>query len=251
MFRSLVVVLFGLSILFTSAFAQESSWDKSLAFPPAMRERDVLLAQMEMLPENINRTKVVLLSEHVAEKESGIYAEIRFVSAQSRDKALERNLFTKQIYIEKSLNDEYSIYFMGYHDQEFRSGGIGLARKFGDFQLGLGIGSAKYDGLSRTVVNPWVFYESGKWSALVTADHYSKEEVEPWWYKGYVEYKMTDQFFAGVYGEKGSGLGPMLGIRPVEGLKLWVSVPIVSTPKRDENGEVSGKKLFVGLTYEF
>ncbi len=233
-----------LMVSFTTV-AQAQQWYGGLAFPPALSEEMQTIAALEAVAE---KPKVVLASEYEKEKSSSsdVIGEVRIVSMRSRDKDIQGNLLMKQIYLEKPFGDNgFSVYFSGYHDSEFRSGSVGAAKQLGDFQLGFGIGSAWYDNMSHTMLNPWVYYQKENDTALITCEHYSKEATEPWFCKGYVERKFGD-FLVGAYGEKGSGIGPMLGYYLMDGVKMWVSVPTWNKPN-----DGSGFKTFIGLTVEF
>lgn len=184
-------------------------------------------------------------SEKEKSVSSDIIGEVRIVSMRSRDKDVQGNLLMKQVYLEKPISDGVSVFFFGYHDKEFHSGSVGLAKQVEDWQFGFGAGTAKYEKLSRFVVNPWLYYHKDTDSAVLSCEHYSKERDEPWFCKGYVERKFGD-FLAGAYGETGSGTGPMVGYYLMDNVKLWASVPVVNKPR-----DGSGFNTFVGLTVKF
>lgn len=180
-----------------------------------------------------------------AEIDSGVSGEIRLVSMQSRDKSLQDNLFSKELYLEKAMTDGFSAFGAAYHNKEFESAYLGIARQSGDVQVAIGIGSARYNGLSRLVVNPWLYYHTDQYTGLLTAEHYNNEPYDPWFYKGYIERKFDGNYLIGLYGEKGMGAGPMVGIYLGSHAKIWASAPITSRPNQ------GGMRSLLGLTFEF
>jgi hypothetical protein len=128
-------------------------------------------------------------------------------------------------------------------DQEFRSVYLGLARQFGDLQLGLGAGNAWYDGRRHATVNPWLYWERDGVEAFTSAERYAREDKAPWFYKGYVRARIGDAIFAGVHGEKDFGIGPLIGWAGGN-VKLWSAVPLVGRAKE-------GARLVAGVQVEF
>jgi hypothetical protein len=202
-------------------------------------------------------SSIETLAETQTERDSasdaslGLYGEIRIVSMRSRNREVQRDLFSKQFYLEKEFSNDFSLWGMLYHDEEFRSGYLGLAKKLGGFQIGIGMGPAQFDGFKHNSLAAWSYYHAGPWSALVSYEYYKKraeeEEKEPLFYKAYAERRFGNGFLLGAYGEKGSGFGPMAGWYLWDKAKLWVSVPVLNRP----SGENGGVKAFAGLTVEF
>jgi hypothetical protein len=180
-----------------------------------------------------------------AELDHGVSGEIRLVSMQSRDKSIQDDLFSKELYLERALADGYSAFGAAYHNQEFESAYLGIAKQFGDAQVALGVGRARYDDISRLVVNPWLYYHANQYTGLFTAEHYSNEPDDPWYYKGYIERKFNDSYLVGLYGEKGMGAGPMVGMYLGSQTKIWATAPIISRPNQ------GGMRTLFGLTFEF
>lgn len=180
-----------------------------------------------------------------AETDSGVSGEIRLVSMQSRDKGARADVFSRELYLEMALADGLSAFVIAYHDKAFESASLGIAGQLGDLQAGIGAGKARYDGSSHLVVNPWLYYQSGKYTGLLTADHYGNEAVTPWFYHGYIERNLDDRYLAGVYGEKAIGAGPMMGMYLGGLARIWVSVPVVSRPSQ------GGMRSLLGLTFAF
>jgi hypothetical protein len=76
----------------------------------------------------------------------------------SKDKSVQRSLSTVSAYLEYEMADDISVFVVGYLDQEFRSATVGLSRKVGHLQLGLGVGQATFDEMNHAVLNPWAYY---------------------------------------------------------------------------------------------
>lgn len=196
----------------------------------------------------ISVTSPVCADEAVApeaEAGHGLSGELRLVSMQSRDKRVQQSLFTKELYVEAALAEGVSAFGIVYHDREFESASLGLARQLGDFQIGVGVGKARYDGTSHLVVNPWLYYQSDNYTGLLTADHYSNETDSPWYYHGYIERRLIDRNLVGLYGDKDVGAGPMVGMYVGGRAKVWVSVPMIYQPSQ------GGMRSLLGLTFEF
>jgi hypothetical protein len=153
-------------------------------------------------------------------------------------------LLATQIYAEKALPlQDVSAFLVVHHDKEFRSVYAGLARQFGDLQLGIGFGNAWYDNRRHPTLNPWLFYSRDDIEAFVSAEHYSREGEAPWFYKGYVRHRISDSVFVGAHGEKDFGVGPHIGWGSGS-FKIWSVVPVADRPK-------DGSRLAVGLQVEF
>lgn len=155
-----------------------------------------------------------------------------------------RSLLATQLYAEKPLpGREVSVFLVANRDQEFRSVYVGLAKQFGDLQLGIGFGNAWYDSRRHLTLNPWLFYRRDDFEAFASAERYSREDRAPWFYKGYVRGRITDSIFAGTYGEKDFGAGPLIGWGSGS-FKIWSAVPVAGRPK-------DGARLVVGMQVEF
>ena len=147
-----------------------------------------------------------------------------------------KSLLATQLYAEKPLPvQDMSAFLIAYHDQDFRSVYAGVARKFGDLQLGVGFGNAWFDGIRHPTVNPWLYYANGDVEAYLTAEHYARDDHAPWFYKGCASRYVANSFFVGAYGEKDVGVGPMIGWRN-GGFRIWAAVPVVSRPETGARG---------------
>lgn len=112
---------------------------------------------------------------------------------------------------------------------------VGLARKLGDLQLGVGVGNAWYDQPRHPAINPWLFYVWDDVEALLYVERYGGNHQAPWSYKGHASKRMGDSFFVGAYGGKDVGAGPMIGWRN-RNFRLWDTVPVVSRPEAGARG---------------
>ncbi len=225
------------------------TWDRSLAVPPTMSADEVALAEMELLPENVNMTFVAYASQHGQKYEGEQVDEFRpYVEVQltyRTGRKSQGDLFGRQVYLENPLGDSgYSVWASGYKDQEFKSVLVGIAKKEGNWQVGLGLGSAWYDEKRRNVVSPWLFYSSDEYEGLLLAERYMGDSKDPWFYKGYAKMKVGD-FGIGVYGEKGMGIGPMLSYKLTKSMELWGTVPVAKKPSE------GGFGLLIGFKWSF
>lgn len=154
------------------------------------------------------------------------------------------SLLTTQIYAEKALPvRDVSAFLALYQDKEFRSAYAGLARKFGDLQIGLGVGNAWYDQIRHPTINPWLYYATDDADIYLTAERYSRESTAPWFYKGYATWRIADSISIGAYGEKDLGAGPMIRWRSGS-FRIWAAVPVVSQPE-------AGARGVAGIQIEF
>ncbi len=213
------------------------TWDRALACPPEWSASEIALAEVEVLPENWNKTKVAYASDYgqkLEEKsdEPTPYFEVSGTTRRGNDPA--NSFGSIGFYGELPIGgDGWALWLSGSQDPAFRGSYIGFAKKFGNWQLGLGTGSVHYGEQNRSVQNPWVYYSSDEYEALAHAEHYGKEyEDNPWWHKAYIEKKVGDWGF-GLYGESGMGTGPRVSYKITPNLKVWVTVPIWKQPETD------------------
>lgn len=175
--------------------------------------------------------------------ESPFYGRLDLTHQASKDTEVQRSLSGKIIYGEYKLSEKFSVTFTGYHDQEFWSVYPGVAFQATDeVQLGFGGGRARYDGQNWTVMNPWMYYEKGEVKAFLYAEYTWKDKEEPWYFKGYLRKDLGEKFFAGIYGEKFLGIGPMLGMKLAPGIELWAMIPLI---------DKADMRMMAGLSIEF
>jgi hypothetical protein len=155
-----------------------------------------------------------------------------------------KSLLGTQLYAEKPLPiRDLSAFLVAYHDQDFHSIYAGVARTFGDLQLGIGIGNAWYDDRHHLAVNPWLFYAGENVEAFLSAEHYASDDQAPWFYKGHVSKRIAGSISVGAYGEKDLGAGPLIAWRNGS-FRIWGAVPVVSRP-------AAGARGVAGVQVEF
>lgn len=231
--------------IFVLLFAVWASWaaafDASLASPPSLSQNDVALAENEMLPENVLRTHTVYASDN-PDDSKGVYAEVLVATRAGRKSA--DGYTSGTLYVEIPLSEsDVSLWGTAYYDPSFRGVYTGLAKKFDNLQVALGVGSAWYDGARYNVINPWIFYSSDEYESLFMAEHYIHDTEKPWYYKGYLQRKVGADWLLGIYGEKDFGVGPMATWNVSKGVRLWGAIPLAYTPNEEKMKLIFGIKL--------
>lgn len=183
-----------------------------------------------------------------ASRGSGFSGEVQLTYQVSRNKSEQHSLFGKILWLQQELPNSNGVSAFGqvYHDFEFEEVVAGVAKKFGGFEFGLAGGTARYDNKSHPEIMMYGWYsnEDSSIEASAYIERYFRENDEPWFFKGHIE-KSFGKFFAGAYGEKGLGLGPMLGFYPHDSVKMFVMVPVVWQPNEGKmRGMVSVTILF-------
>lgn len=178
-----------------------------------------------------------------SENDAALIGEVQVSYQAARNSSVQRSLFRQFAYLEKPINTEYSVFGSAYQDQEFKTLGIGVARKFGDFQVGLGIGKAYYDGENHTMPHGFVYYAHENDEGLLSVEKYLKESVDSTFVKGYYS-RQFGSWIAGMYGETGMGVGLLVGYKLTKTVKLTFVVPAVAKPDH-ENGGVKFKMTLV------
>ena len=174
----------------------------------------------------------------------GVNGEIQVVGYISKDKSVQRSLSTVSAYLEYEMADEVSAFVVGYLDQEFRSATVGLARKVGDLQLGLGVGQATFDEMNHVVLNPWAYYADDHYKGYLHYELYRNGSTHSDFMKGYA-LKHFDVIWLGVHAETDFGIGPRVEAKLADGLRLWGVVPVAHQPTE------GAMKAMIGLTAEF
>lgn len=244
------IVLSYVAVFSSMAFAAEGNHE--LAKPPEVSAEWIALADAE----DLEKRHTVLASayfskEEKEEKTDELYAQLLFTYHASGSEG-KRSLFGQQLYLEKGIpgTDDLSVWGVAFHDQEFRSAYAGLAKKIGNWSVALGVGSAWYDGVRHTAINPWAYYVADGLEVFLTAEHYySREEANSWYYKGYLTKKLSESFFAGIYGEKDVGIGPMIGWQWNERIKFSLAIPLMHRPSIDS--EAGRTKAIASVSIEF
>ena len=149
-----------------------------------------------------------------------------------------------RLYIEKPLNEAWSIFGTAYTDSEFDSLYVGIARTFGDVQVGISAGPARYEGQVRRTWNPWIWGSSGLYEYLLDYE-YTEDDRNPGYTRGYV-HRRFGNWIAGLNGESYTGTGPMFGKYFFEDrVKAWVSIPVFDTQEED------AVQVVLGITITF
>lgn len=188
-------------------------------------------------------TLVLIIGGELARAE-GITGEIQVVGIASKDRNTQRSLTGVTLYLEYEMTSEASVFAVGYHDQEFRSETIGLARKLGDWQLGLGVGHAAFDDMNHLVINPWAYYADDDYKGYLHYESYRNGSAHSRYMRGYV-LKNIGSFSLGAHAEMDFGVGPRVEAKLSDGLRLWGVIPIANRPIE---GSMKG---MIGLTAEF
>jgi hypothetical protein len=174
----------------------------------------------------------------------GLTGEIQWVSVPSEDKREQQSLSEISIYLEYEVADPVAIFFVGYHDQEFRSATLGLAQKMGDWQLGLGMGRAEFDDMNHLVINPWAYYADDEYTGYLHYESYRNGRAHSDFMKGYA-LRHFGAFSLGAHAEMDFGLGPRVEVMLSEGVRLWGVVPVAHKPTE------GAMKAMIGLTAGF
>ncbi len=174
----------------------------------------------------------------------GVNGEIQVVGYISKDKSVQRSLSTVSAYLEYEIADEVSVFVVGYLDQEFRSATVGLSRKVGHLQLGLGVGKATFDEMNHAVLNPWAYYADDDYKGYLHYEVYRNGSTSSGFMKGYA-LKHFDVISLGLHAETDFGIGPRVEAKLADGLKLWGVVPVVRQPTE------GAMRAMIGLTAEF
>lgn len=166
------------------------------------------------------------------------------MTVPSNDQRVQRSLTEISVYLEYGLTDGVSAFAVGYHNQEFRSATVGLARKLGDWQVGLGLGQAAFDDMSHLVINPWVYYADDDYKGYLHYESYRNGSTHSHFMKGYA-LKYLGRFSLGAHAEMDFGVGPRIEAKLADGLRIWGVVPVAYRPRE---GAMKG---MIGLTAEF
>ncbi len=123
----------------------------------------------------------------------------------------------KYLYLEQTITQDVSMYTSLYSGEGYESTYVGVAKMFGDLQVGVGVAEPKYvDGSGNEVRNigysPWFWYVNDKWESLVSFE-FLPNDRDAYYYRGYVHYDVTPYLFLGMYSERGFGNGPSIGVK--------------------------------------
>ncbi len=158
-----------------------------------------------------------------------VTGDLQMIYWHSRNQNEQRTLFETSVYVEQAITDSISGFVVGYRDQEFNYGQLGLARKFGNVEVGLGVGMTNYDDQAHVLANPWVYYSGERYDAYLHVEHYANERQDPWWYKAYLLRKFNTRSIGGYY-DTTFGLGPRFDASISDHWNAWLAVPIWLRP---------------------
>jgi hypothetical protein len=142
----------------------------------------------------------------------------------------------KNIYVEMGIGNNTSALLTHYEDPYYQSSYAGLTRKFGNLQLGLGLGEATYGGNSYFGYNPWLWYQEGDWNAYIEAE-YLPGDKENYYYRGFLYNDISRYLSVGVYTERFVGTGPAIGLNfdnENYGVMFNLAKPVLNKPGADE-----------------
>lgn len=143
---------------------------------------------------------------------------------------------TGTIYVERKLNEQWSAFALGYRDQEFGEGQIGLARsfeskQFGLVQVALGVGQASYDGTRRLVVPLWLNWQKDDvGEAILLAEKYRGDPGV--FVKTYAYANIAGPVSLGAYCERWVICGPSVKVKLSGNLSANFTAP---GGRRDES----------------
>ncbi len=162
----------------------------------------------------------------------GITGEVQFAGYVSRHKSEKSSHLGKILYLEKEIAKDVSGFMQLVHYQDFSSAYIGVAKKFGDFQVAIGAGPARYNHATRTAVTMWTFYtsEGSGIEALIYSERYRHEKEGAFFNKGYIQYTGGSGLILGFWGESEVGIGPMIGYKFTDTLNIRITVPVTKQP---------------------
>lgn len=242
MTRVIIMVFF--ATLATLANAVE--WDRDLERPPKMTVAMIAEAEWELLPENVEKTKTVLASNHfgfspVKDEEPNNEVELRGYRGSEP---------VARLYLEHPLSENVAAYISAGKSRSYAGATVGLAYYLTpEMEIGLSVGGYQYaadnedtKSFHQTVLAFW-FWKTLSIEAEVTVERY-RNDPHPWYYYVYAQTPVTGSLSAGIYGEKGIGWGPRLSYSFSKGFSLWLS-PIVK-----QDGE-SKATLAVGIRKAF
>jgi hypothetical protein len=136
-------------------------------------------------------------------------------------------------YIEFGLKNDFSFFASGFIDEEFRSLTLGMARTFGNLQLGIGLGQARFDGMTHDVINPWAYYEDNRYRGYLHYERYRKEHSQSYFMKAYAV-RQFGPVSLGMHYESDLGTGPRVEANLSDQLQLWGVVPVSNRPESDD-----------------
>ncbi|MDO8565698.1 MAG: hypothetical protein Q7S04_00740 [Candidatus Moranbacteria bacterium] len=223
-----VVIVVFLAIFASMASAAE--FDRTLATPPAMSAETLTEARTELLPENVDKTKVVLASEHFAKypEKAEEPSPVNMLEYRSY-----RGDYVARAYFEKSLTEKVAVYLSASKARGFESLTVGPAYYITpEMEIGMSIGSSRYAASnedqksSHGTVSSFFYWKTDRIESEVIVEKYSRDS-NPWYYYAYVQTPITSGWLVGLHSEKDVGWGPRFSRAFGKNASLWI-VPLVS-----------------------
>jgi len=135
------------------------------------------------------------------------------------------SFYAQEGYFQIENDNGVAVWATGYRDSEFWSASAGLAKTWNNgWTVALGAGKSRFDSESHRVIAPWVGYESEEWEFLLSAEYYSHTGTP--YYQGYLQRRIGDRHFIGVYGETGFGIGPAFTFGMNEHVSFRIALPV-------------------------
>lgn len=228
--KAVTVVLLWFGVFSPVAQAAENDWQ--VPPPPQMSAEEIILADAELRPGVVERTKIALASEHSQkmpeeEKEAAPSneLELRTYRGGSGD-------YLAKLYAEKSLTDEWAFFLSASKARGFEGLTVGPAYYITpEMEIGFSIGASRYASdeeespRSHRTTSAFWYWKTDAIEAEVTVERYSRDP-KPWWYNAYVQTPVTENLSLGVYSEYGVGWGPRLSYTVGKYGSIWLS-PII------------------------
>ena len=128
-------------------------------------------------------------------------------------------------YFQVQNDNGVAVWVTGYRDDEFWSASTGLSKTYDSgWTVALGAGKARFDGESYNVIAPWVSYNSDTWEFMLSGEYYDGGG-DPY-YQGYLQRRIAERHFIGVYGETGFGIGPAFTFGVNDRVAFRIAAPV-------------------------
>lgn len=198
-----------------------SAYEKwSAPTPPEMSIEEIALADAELLPGVVEKTKVVYASDfyrqHPDQKkdngELGFWVEARTASGDTPSEVT--------VYYEKSLTDSISAYAVFYKDADgYREYYAGPAFKLTDWlQVGIAFGrELEVETPSAARRAAFISIDRETFSVYATLEDGGSGP----WHKGIVLYKISETFRAGLMKDSLVGSGPRVEYDILDNVQVW------------------------------
>lgn len=223
-------VIIGLILAAFALIANAGEWDRELAKPPEMSAELIAEAKKELLPENIDKTKTVLASEHFAKHPEKLEGSSPVNMVEYRGYRGSGD-YVARAYFEKSLSENAAIFLAAAKARGFESVIVGPAYYITpDMEVGVGVGTSRYaasdegERFSHATVSSFFYWKTDKIESEVVIEKYSRDPSL--YHYAYIQTPIFSQVSAGIFSEKDVGWGPRISWAFSKNANLWI-VPIV------------------------